>query len=127
MLIIKIFFLALLIIKILKLAFKVVNPKVLKNIMSFWFYNKPDCFKLYMLFKSLNKRSFLTDQKFFIPNNIFIKIGSLLSFIKFFKYALIILIYFIKNSKSVNMARKIFNDLQYIIRANILLKLISNI
>ena len=36
-------------------------------------------------------------------------------------------IYFINNLKTTNMVKKIFSNLQYIIRANILLKLMPNI
>ena len=46
---------------------------------------------------------------------------------KFFKYVSITFICFIKNLKSTNILKKIFNNLYNIVKANILLKLISNI
>ena len=95
--------------------------------MTFWFHNQPNCFKQYILFKNLNKKIVLIDQKFFILDNSFIKIGNLLFPIKLFKYALIIFIYSIKNPKSTNIAKKFFSNLQYIIRTNVLLKLMPNI
>ena len=101
--------------------------KVLKNIIAFWFYNQLDDFKLYIFFKSLNKNLTLIDQKSFLLSDNFIKINSLLSFIMFFKYASTISIYFIKDLKSANIAKNILGNLQYIIRANILLKSIPGI
>ena len=80
-----------------------------------------------MLLKSLNKKSALIDQKSFISNSSFIKIGSLLSPIKLSKYFLTIFIYSIKNLKSADTAKMIFGDLHYIIRANVLLKLMPSI
>lgn len=103
------------------------NPKVLKNGITSWFHNQPDCFKPYILLKNLNKRLVLTDQKFFILGSSFIKIGNLLSFIKLFKYASTMSICFIKNLKSVDMAKKIFSNLWRIVRANISLKSMLNI
>ena len=75
------------------------------------FHNQTDCFKLYMFFKSLNKKLTLTNQKSFIFVDSFIKIGSLLSPINLSKYTLIISIYFIKNPKSADIPKKIFNNL----------------
>lgn len=49
------------------------------------------------------------------------KISNLLSFINLFKYILIIFIYFIKNPKSANIVKKIFNNMYYICKVNILL------
>lgn len=80
-----------------------------------------------MLLKILNKKSSQANQKSFIFKSSFTKIDSLLSPIKLFKYAPIISICFIKNPKSANMAKKIFSDLQYIMRANVLLKSIPSI
>ena len=107
---------------ILGLVSKGVNPKVLKNAMTFWFHNWLNCFKPYMVLKGLNKKSALTNQKSFILSDIFIKIGSSLSLIKLFKYALIISICFIKNSKSADITKKILSDFQHTIKANVLLK-----
>lgn len=80
-----------------------------------------------MLFKNLNKNFVLTNQKIFIFGNNFMKIGNLLFPIKFFKYTLTIFIYLIKNPKSANIAKKIFSNLQYIVKPNVLLKSIFNI
>ena len=127
MLIIKISFPILSIIKIFTLAFKNIYLQVLKNIITFWFYNWPNCFKLYILFKILNKKFILTNQKSFILDVSFIKIGNLLFFIKLSKFALIMSIYSIKNLKSANIVKKIFSDLKFIIRTNVLLKSILGI
>lgn len=126
-LIIKISLLALSIMNIFSLIFKDVNLKILKNGITFWFQNQPDYFKLYMIFKNLNKKLTLTDLKSIIFGGSFIKLSNQLFLIKLFKYTLIISICFIKNTKSVNMIKKIFSDLQCIIRANILLKLTPGI
>ena len=75
-----------------------------------------------MLFKSLNKKPALTNQKSFIPGGSFIKIGSLLSPIKLSKHALIMSICSIKNPKSADMAKKILSDLRHTVGANVLLK-----
>ena len=122
MLIIRISPPALPIMRILGSAFKGVNPKVLKNAMTFWFHNRPDCFKPYMLLKSLNKRPALTDRKSFIPGGSFIKIGSSLSPIHLSKYAPTMSICSIKNPKSADMARKILSDLRRTVGANVSLK-----
>lgn len=74
-----------------------------------------------MFFQSLNKNFILINWKSFILSNNFIKTSSLLFSIKLSKYALIMSIYFFKNHKSTDIAKK------YIIKANILLKLIPNI
>lgn len=83
-------------------------------------------FKLYIFFKNLNRKLVLIKQKSFISNSDFIKINNLLFFIKLFKY-ISIFIYLIKNLKNINIAKKIFNNLYYIIKINILLKLIPSI
>lgn len=83
--------------------------------MTFLFYNWPDNFQSYMLFKSLNKKLALIDQKVFIPVSNFIKISNLLSLIKLSKYASIIFIYSIINPKSANITKKVFSNLQYVI------------
>ena len=80
-----------------------------------------------MLLISLNKKTALTDQKSFIPDGSFIKISSLFSSIKFFKYALTMSICFFNNPKSADMAKKILNNLQRTVRANVLLKSIPGI
>ena len=110
------------IIKILRSVFKGINLKILKNAITFWFHNQPNYFKLYIFLKSLNKKPTLTNQKSFIPSVSFIKIGILLSSIKFFKYTLIMAICFIKNPKSADMAKKILSDLWRIVGTNVLLK-----
>ena len=80
-----------------------------------------------MLFKSLNKKLALTDQKSFILGCSFIKISSLLSLIKLSKYAPTMSICSIKNSKSIDMAKNILSDLWYTVGTNILLKLMPGI
>ena len=75
-----------------------------------------------MLLKSLNKKPALTDQKSFILGSSFIKIGHLLSPIKFSKYAPTMSICSIKNPKSIDIAKKILSDLLRTIGANISLK-----
>ena len=113
--------------KIFKLVFKDVNLKVLKNAITFWFHNQPNCFKPYILFKSLNEKPTLTNWKFFILSYSFIKIGSLLSSIKLSKYALTMSICSIKNLKTIDIAKKILSNLHYTVGANILLKSMPSI
>ena len=80
-----------------------------------------------MLLKNYNKKLALADQKSFIPDSSFIKIGSLLFLIKLFKYTSTISTGFIKNLKSTNITKKILSNLWHIMRINVLLKLILSI
>ena len=61
---------------IFSLIFKDVNLKILKNGITFWFQNQPDYFKLYMIFKNLNKKLTLTDLKSIIFGGSFIKLSN---------------------------------------------------
>lgn len=77
-------------IRILKPLFSYINLLHLKNTMTFWFQRLLDYLKLYKLFKSLYKRLFYIWKRWYISSGNFIKMSSLLSPSRLFKYTHII-------------------------------------
>lgn len=115
---------SLLAMRILGSAFSGLNPRVLRNPMTFWFHNQPDCRKPKMLLKSLHTRPALTEWRFLIPGSSRIKIGSSLSPMKLSKYAPTMSIYSTKSLSSGDTARKTLKDLCLTVGAKVSLKLI---
>lgn len=114
-------------IRMLELWFSGLNSSVLRNAMTFWFYKWPNCFRPYILYKNLYTSLALTNQRSLILGSNFMKIGSLLSPMKLFKKASTMSIRSTKNSKSVDMARKILRNLHLTVGAKVLLKSMSGI
>ena len=107
---------------ILRLALSATKPRSIKNISIFWFYNLPNCLRLYMLYNRYITSFSLIALKDFILGSNFIKIGRLLSVSRLLRYALIISNWSTNNHNRQKIARSIYNDFLLTVRKKVLLK-----
>lgn len=110
-------------IRMLGLALRDINSRLVKNVMIFWFYKLPNYLSLQIFLNSQHTSSTLIDQNVFFLRGSFRKIERSLSPNKLSKYAqLIISICLTINLNKHEMIRNIHGDSHFTIGENVLLK-----
>lgn len=114
-------------IRMLGLALRGINSRLVKNVMIFWFYKLPNYLSLQILLNSRYTNSALINQNIFFLGGSFIKMGRSLSPNKLLRYAPPIWTCLMINLSKHKMVRNIHGDSHSTIGENILLKSILGI